>query len=145
MNQNSSHSVISVKETFIINEHEEAMKTFLLIAVLTIAGLNSCRNETLEPDPTKKDPNKKEYMNTITITGYDLRMCACCGGYIGNFVGDTNTKHTTNVEQYLIDNSPEELGLHVADVRFPFTLNVDWEKSTTCTTFNRIRFTKIYK
>jgi len=120
------------------------MKT-LLLALLTVAVLSSCREETIEPDTSKKDPNKTEYMNTITITGYDLRMCACCGGFIGNFKGDTNTFHARGADDYLINNTPEELGLHVADIRFPFTLNVDWEQKQECTSERRIHLTKVYK
>lgn len=144
VNQKSPKTVISNRNIHLY-QTEVIMKTFILVALFTVFTVIGCRNEAIEPDPSKKDPNKKEYMNTVTITGYDLRMCACCGGFIGNFKGDTNTVHAPGAENYLIDNTPEELGLHVADVRFPFTLNVDWEQSTKCTNERRIRFTKVYR
>jgi len=37
----------------------------------------------------KKSESPATYMNNAIITGYDLRLCACCGGLLINFNNDT--------------------------------------------------------
>ena len=53
-------------------------------------------------------------MDKGIITGFDNRMCSCCGGLLINFKGETQSYVG---EFYLIQNS-EELGIG-RDARFP--------------------------
>jgi hypothetical protein len=68
------------------------------------------------------------YMSDAVITGYDARLCACCGGLMINFDGV--------IEPYkgdfkLIDNS-SDLGISLNEV-FPIYVKVDWTSNrNTC-------------
>ena len=72
----------------------------------------------------------ESYMNTATINGYDLRNCACCGGLLVNFDGNTKAYSGTF---YDCDNDPSSLGIDSATV-FPVTLQVNWKKDGICDT-----------
>jgi hypothetical protein len=69
---------------------------------------------------------KKEKNTTskAVITGFDKRLCACCGGLVINFEGDTSFNSSN---YYLVINKPEEFGI-AYDSQFPIYVNVDWEK-----------------
>jgi hypothetical protein len=69
----------------------------------------------------KKESNTKY---KAVITGFDMRYCACCGGLVINFEGDTSFNSNN---YYLIVNKPEEFGI-TYDSKFPIYVNVDWEK-----------------
>ena len=56
------------------------------------------------------------------ITGFDSRLCSCCGGLMINFKGETQSYVG---EFYLIQNSPEKLGIR-PDARFPMHVKVRW-------------------
>lgn len=57
------------------------------------------------------------------ITGYDLRMCACCGGLMINF--DNNPKPYSG-PGYDVSNNPDSLGI-TSTTTFPIYMNVKWE------------------
>lgn len=66
----------------------------------------------------KKDD---KYMSDAVITGYDGRMCACCGGLMITFNGETRPYEG---DFKLIDNSAD-LSIKPADT-FPIYVKVDW-------------------
>jgi len=55
-------------------------------------------------------------MNDATITGEDMRLCVCCGGFVIAIKGQTKT--------YLVGN-PDDLNLKSGD-KFPIALKIDW-------------------
>ena len=77
------------------------------------------------------------------ITGFDNRMCPCCGGLLINFKGETQSYVG---EFYLIKNTPEELGIN-PDTKFPLHVKVRWTQEgvhpVTCALANLIRVTSI--
>jgi hypothetical protein len=88
------------------------MKLLKALSIVTICfAIVSCNKES----------NTK---HKAVITGFDMRLCACCGGLMINFEGDT-TFNSNNY--YLIINKPEEFGI-TYDSKFPIYVNVDWEK-----------------
>jgi len=90
------------------------MKKYLIaIVIVSILG-NSC-NKELSPD-----------YNAI-ITGFDLRKCACCGGLMITFNGET----TPNAGDFkLISNNPADLGISAND-KFPMHVYVEWKPGTS--------------
>jgi hypothetical protein len=79
---------------------------------------------------------KTNYESTGTITGADLAMCACCGGYFIDIEG-------TN---YRFEKSELPAGFTFNDEQMPFRVELDWEvKTETCTGFNWIKISKIRK
>lgn len=70
---------------------------------------------------------KDENVVHAVITGYDPRMCACCGGLMINFDGQTDPGFST--DYYLIKNDPASLGI-TANTIFPVHANVTWTLET---------------
>jgi hypothetical protein len=65
------------------------------------------------------------FMNDAVITGFDSRLCPCCGGLMINFIGETQPYKG---EFYLITNDPSELGIANNSV-FPIRMKVDWTQN----------------
>lgn len=81
------------------------MKKILIITILSVAVMGSCQKE--EP-----------FMDVGIITGPDLRLCACCGGWFIE-IGD-NT--------YRFSDIPCSCSLDLVNEEFPVIVNIDWEK-----------------
>jgi hypothetical protein len=58
-------------------------------------------------------------INYAYITGHDLRMCACCGGYYIQ-IDDI---------QYRFYELPENSSINLNEVTFPLKVIVSWEMS----------------
>ena len=72
---------------------------------------------------------EKPFMNDGVITGFDSRMCPCCGGLMINFVGEIQPYKGSF---YLIENNPSDLKINDSST-FPIYLKVDWtQKSVGC-------------
>ena len=89
---------------------------------------------------------KKEGAASIgVITGFDSRACPCCGGLMINFKGETQPYAG---EFYLIQNSPEELGIS-PDAKFPMMVQVRWTQAyldfVPCVLGNFIKITSLKK
>ena len=65
-------------------------------------------------------------MNNAVITGYDLRMCACCSGLLINFNNDSLSFHGP---YYDLDNTPASMGID-SNTTFPLYLKCDWKADT---------------
>lgn len=88
---------------------------------------------------------KEGKLDSGIITGFDSRSCPCCGGLLINFKGETQSYVG---EFYLIQNSPEELGIGL-DADFPMYVKVRWTQEglapVTCALGNIIRIMSIRK
>lgn len=91
------------------------MRIFRLLIIFTIIGfITSCEdNATLE---------EVEYESTGTIMGYDLTLCACCGGWILMIDNDPNT--------YRFEELPEDSGLELD--RNPLSVQFNWSINREC-------------
>lgn len=79
---------------------------------------------------------KTRYENTGTITGPDMAMCACCGGY---FMVIDGTK-------YRFDKSELPAGFTFNDEQLPLRVKLSFEaKTVSCTGLNWIKISKIRK
>lgn len=92
----------------------------LLLVTLFVVTFSSC---------------KKDNLVDATITGYDLRMCACCGG-LYTTVGTQNFRATDIVDNSVINNN----SVFPLKVRIEFT-----ENPMYCGEPNTIKITKIEK
>ena len=97
------------------------IKFALLVLVISVTIL-SC----------KKEP-QDEYNGKIT--GYDLRMCACCGGI---FIQINNAA-------YRFDSLPPKSGIDLAKDTFPIYVVVSWHKKITQCLGDEIILDKIRK
>ena len=99
---------------------------FLTIAFVSLSFLfSSC----------KKDD---KYMSDAIITGYDARMCVCCGGLMITFNGDTQPNHG---DFKLIDNSAD-IGINFNE-SFPIYVQVDWAAVPNKCSDDFIKVTKL--
>ena len=77
---------------------------------------------------------KVKYENTATITGADMAMCACCGGYFIEIEGT----------QYRFDKSELPSGFTFDDKQLPMDVELNWKLETSqCTGFYWISISKI--
>jgi hypothetical protein len=81
------------------------------------------------------DRKAEEYSSKGVITGQDMRMCACCGGWIINIEG----------ENYLFDALPTNSSLSLEKESFPLSVLLNWELVMGGCPSNRIRVTGIKK
>jgi hypothetical protein len=61
------------------------------------------------------------YKSTGTITGPDVRMCACCGGWL----------ITIDNTQYQFNSLPGNSSIHLDNEKFPIPVRLDWTLNTT--------------
>ena len=91
----------------------KGLKLILVFILLFFSvSFNSC----------KKEP---AYMNDGILTGFDQRVCACCGGLMITF---SNNITPYSADFKLIDNW-SEIGIQPGD-KFPVYIKVDWEPAT---------------
>jgi hypothetical protein len=90
----------------------------IIIAVIFSLANNSCQ-KGIASEGIASDYNG-------IITGSDLRKCACCGGLMINFDGETQP-YTGDFK--LIENS-SDLGISEND-KFPIYAKVEWKSDTT--------------
>lgn len=90
------------------------LKYVLLSLLLSGPQQLTCRN-TRAPDKA-------------ILTGFDQRMCACCGGLMITFGTDPTPYRDTF---YLIDNAPAALGI-TDSATFPIYVKVRWQKLSKC-------------
>jgi len=77
-----------------------------LIFILLIILLPGCTRE------------QSDYQSEGTITGYDYRMCMCCGGWFVEIDDST----------WRFDQVPEGFTINLDSITFPFPIYLDWEK-----------------
>jgi hypothetical protein len=82
------------------------MKSTLIFLVLILSiGASSCKREN------------NKYMSEGIITGADIRMCACCGGwYI-----------TVDTANYEFTSLPENSNIDLQTSTFPLKVKLDWQ------------------
>lgn len=87
---------------------------------------------------------KKSNTNAIhaIITGYDPRMCACCGGLMINFEGITHPPMSP--DYYQVKNDPASLGI-MPTTAFPVYADVTYvlEAQPGCGSKGFVRITSI--
>lgn len=93
------------------------VKTIIVCLIIFVFSMSGCSNNTSSED--------KQY-NAI-ITGYDMRMCMCCGGLMVTFQ-DNPTPYSGKF--YLIHNS-SELGID-EKTTFPIYVNITWVEKDFC-------------
>ena len=99
------------------------MKRFILLLIIfSISIVISCE--------------KTNFKNTGTITGADMAMCACCGGYFIDIDGN----------KYRFEKTELPSDFTFEDKQLPFTVKLDWDlKPESCSGFNWIKISKIRK
>lgn len=75
----------------------------------------------------KRTDEKPSYESEGTITGYDLRTCAMCGGLEITIKNDT-TKNAPPF--YEINSSLQQLGISEI-TPFPIKVNLNWKRDTS--------------
>lgn len=105
------------------------MKSLLLFLTMTLMSVflffSSCKKEY-------------KYMSDAIITGYDGRMCACCGGLMITFNGETQPYQG---DFKLIDNS-SDFNIKPNDT-FPIYIKVDWTSDPNKCFENYIKVTRL--
>ena len=102
------------------------MKSKLIIVVFFILiGFMSCQK-----------PTTSDFQSTGIITGVDLKMCACCGGY---YIQIDNVT-------YEFDTLPAGSNIDLQNATYPIPVKLDWQLSTKTACPNvRIDILKIVK
>lgn len=70
------------------------------------------------------------------LTGFDQRVCPCCGGLMVTFNGETKPYVAPF---FLVENDPASLGVD-ANGSFPIRVKIEYEQLTKCNqSFIRIK------
>jgi hypothetical protein len=67
-------------------------------------------------------------MSKAVITGFDTRKCACCGGLMVNFEGETTPYQG---DFYVLTNTPSQMGIDSSTV-FPVFIKANWINTGNC-------------
>ena len=79
----------------------------------------------LNASPPGCDSSEK-YMATGVITGKDMRMCMCCGGYLINLNSNSTEMYTDST--YHFNEVPAGIDLN-EQASFPVFVKLDYEKT----------------
>lgn len=102
-----------------------ALSSVLIALVLAAIG---CKKET-------------RFMNNAEIIGYDLGMCACCGG---TEIIIENVSNPNGKGYFLIDHLPANFILG-DDAKFPVAVKIDWTIDTARCFGNYVDISRIEK
>lgn len=92
------------------------MRKFLILAFLSVFLIAAC----------KKD-NDCGIGDKATITGYDMRKCMCCGGYMIEF---DNQRYSVYKDFYLTAGFPDNFDISI-DSKFPIRVRIVWQVDET--------------
>lgn len=93
-----------------MNSKRTVMRTKILVSIIVILFcLVDCQKQ-----------NTNDYQSTGKITGADLRMCACCGGY---YIQIDNVT-------YEFETLPASSTIDLQKETFPIMVKLDWQLST---------------
>ncbi len=84
------------------------MKLLILIFIGLMLGTLSCENKRI---------TDYQYQSGGKITGPDIGMCICCGGW----------KIVIDNETYNFDQLPAEANIDLQKATFPIFVKLDWE------------------
>lgn len=89
-------------------------KIYTLLLITGFAFLTSCNND---------DDNDSEikFESTATITGLDLTLCACCGGWIIDIDGEDPDKRFTEL--------PKDSNINLDVDALPISVELNWSES----------------
>ncbi|MEP7110567.1 MAG: hypothetical protein ABI760_21420 [Ferruginibacter sp.] len=103
---------------------KKALFSVIIVLPIIIFPTSSCKKEQL-------------YLNDAIITGFDARMCACCGGLMITFNGETRPY----MGEFRLIENVTALGITDND-NFPIYVKVNWRTDTT-SVCNHILLTSI--
>ena len=88
------------------------IKPFTLLLFIVFGFFASCNND---------DNSNNEFESTAKITGLDLTLCACCGGWIINISGEDPDKRFTNL--------PQSSNIDLENATLPINVKLNWSES----------------
>ena len=89
--------------------NKSKIRQLVILFVMTFfAVISSCEKSEVVTDT----------LEDAVITGYDMRMCACCGGWYIKI--DTSS--------YRFFSIPDGSGFKLDTISFPFNVRVKWSK-----------------
>lgn len=80
-------------------------------------------------------------MKDGVITGFDSRMCPCCGGLMITFSGQIRPY---SGDFFLIENKPSEFGFYNSTT-FPVSVSVSYQNDSTHCSGKMIKIIKLVK
>ena len=92
-------------------------KYFFLPIVLSLLVFSSC---TEQISPVTKGVD-------ATITGIDMSLCACCGGYLISLDETAETSDLVAGDFYQWNGQPEELREKIDGLEFPISVKITYE------------------
>jgi len=90
------------------------LKTKLIIILFLFAGISSCK---------KNKATIITYSDAGTLTGFDPRLCACCGGVF---------LYTDYANTYHIESLPGMSGQDFGNLTFPKRIKYNWSIDRNC-------------
>jgi hypothetical protein len=92
-------------------------KISTLVLILGAITFTSCGNDS----PVTNDDSPVAFESTAVISGFDKRMCRCCGGWIINIDGEELSKR--------FDELPQNTFIDLQSTTFPVNVQLNWTES----------------
>ena len=67
------------------------------------------------------DDSQNQFESTATISGFDLSLCACCGGWIIDINGQEPDKRFSEL--------PQNSNIDLQNATFPLFVQLNWSES----------------
>ena len=84
-----------------------------LLIVLGLLLLTTCNSDD--------DNNEMEFESTALISGFDMALCACCGGWIIDIDGEESENRFSEL--------PQNSGINLETAEFPISVKLNWTAS----------------
>lgn len=88
------------------------IKKLSLLIVLCLAFFMKCNNN---------DDPQTQFESTATISGLDMTLCACCGGWIININGEESDRRFSEL--------PQNSNIDLQNSTFPLSVRLNWTES----------------
>jgi len=85
-----------------------------LTIVLGLILLTSCNSDD-------DNSTEQEFESTALISGFDMTLCACCGGWIIDIDGEESENRFSEL--------PQNSDIDLETAEFPISVNLNWTES----------------
>lgn len=100
--------------------NKKTIISLICFGAFLLASVASCNK--VAPLPSTPIGAKNSFESSGDILGFDMTMCACCGGWIIRLDGDST--------DYRFDTLPAGANIDLNTATFPLPVNLNWSSNS---------------